>query len=263
MCPVKEPEFFARDDIYERGLNWYKGLFEGATPGQLCGESSTAYTRWPQYPHTARRMAEALPGIKLIYIMRHPVDRAYSHYIHRRTKELHKGWPTDVSFEEHVRSDPMCLDGSDYMTQIMQYLEYYPRDSMLFLFSNELRHDPRAVFDQVCCFLGLSEPHDLLADGIVVSGDSDRHCKHAARKRMVAPLKAIPGLHAFAERFPRSWQNAAYTIWRRTPYGRRIEHEYTPQPMRPETRLALLKRYRESNQQLEAFLGIDLSRWNS
>ncbi len=263
MCPINEPEFFARDEIYARGLDWYKTLFNGATDSQLCGEKSTSYTKWPQYPNVAERMGKALPDVKLIYIMRHPIDRAYSHYLHRRTKELHKGQPIDTSFEEHVRSDPMCFDASDYMTQIAQYLEYYPRESMLFLFSDEFRHDPRSVLDQVCCFLGLDEPYDLLADGIIVSGDSSLHCKHAARTRMVAPLKTIPGLNALAEQFPGSWRKVAYAMWRRTPYGRRIEHEYTPQPMRPETRLALLKRYRESNQQVEDLLGIDLSRWNS
>lgn len=263
MCPIKEPEFFARDEIYARGLDWYKNLFDGATDRQLCGEKSTSYTKWPQYPHVAERIAAALPDVKLIYIMRHPIDRAYSHYLHRRTKELYKGQPIDVSFEEHVLTDPMCLDGGDYMKQISQYLEYYARDSMLFLFSDDLRRYRQDVLDRVCCFLGIEEPFDMLADGIIVSGDSGRHRKHAVRKRIVAPLMAIPGLHALAEQFPRSWRNAAYSMWRRTSYGKRIEREFTPPPMRPDTRLALLKRYRESNRQLEDLLGIDLSHWNT
>ena len=262
MYLINEAPFFARDEIYARGLDWYKTLFDGATDRQLCGVKSTSYTKWPQYPHVAERIADALPDVKLIYIMRHPIDRAYSHYLHRRTKELYKGQPIDVSFEEHVLTDPMCIDGSDYMQQIAQYLAYYSRDSMLFLFSDDLRRYPQDVLDRVCCFLGIEEPYDMLADGIIVSGDSVRHRKHAARKRIVARLKAIPGLHTLVERFPRSWRNAAYSMWRRTPYGKRIERRLTPPPMRPDTRLALLERYRESNRQLEDLLGIDLSHWN-
>ncbi|MFN9173847.1 MAG: hypothetical protein ACK58N_04855, partial [Synechocystis sp.] len=41
MCPLKEPQFFSTDVIYERGLDWYRGLFGEAKPGQVCGEAST------------------------------------------------------------------------------------------------------------------------------------------------------------------------------------------------------------------------------
>ena len=132
------------------------------------------------------------------------------------------------------------------MKQISQYLDFYSRDSMLFLFSDDLRRNPQDVLDRVCCFLGIEDPYDMLADGIIVSGDSGRHRKHAVRKRMVAPLKAIPGLHALAEQFPRSWRNAAYSMWSRTSSGKRIECGFTPPPMKSETRLELLERDRKS-----------------
>ncbi|HTO70120.1 MAG TPA: sulfotransferase, partial [Myxococcota bacterium] len=50
MSRPKEPNFFSDDDQYARGVGWYAGLFAGAAPGQLCGESSTHYTKLPTYP---------------------------------------------------------------------------------------------------------------------------------------------------------------------------------------------------------------------
>ncbi len=49
----------------------------------LCGESSTHYTKLPDYPETVSRMKALLPSVKLIYVMRHPIERLISHYVHQ------------------------------------------------------------------------------------------------------------------------------------------------------------------------------------
>ena len=82
MSSPKEPCFFSDDEIYVKGVDWYSSLFSSAKPDQACGEASTRYSPYPQYTEAAPRMAELLPHVKLIYIMRHPVDRAYSHHVH-------------------------------------------------------------------------------------------------------------------------------------------------------------------------------------
>ena len=61
MTEEKEPNFFSNDEIYAKGLEWYASLFANAAPGDLCGESSTHYTKLPTYPHTVARMRAALP----------------------------------------------------------------------------------------------------------------------------------------------------------------------------------------------------------
>ena len=83
MSTPKEPNFFSDDEIYSRGLSWYKGLFSDAKPDDICGESSTHYTKLPDYPDTIARLKSAVPQPKLIYVMRHPIDRLVSHYIHQ------------------------------------------------------------------------------------------------------------------------------------------------------------------------------------
>ena len=52
MSEPKEPFFFSNDEVYARGIDWYAGLFAGAAAGDLCGESSTHYTKLPSYPRT-------------------------------------------------------------------------------------------------------------------------------------------------------------------------------------------------------------------
>jgi hypothetical protein len=52
MSQPKEPNFFSDDSAYARGEDWYLGLFAGTRPGDICGESSTHYTKLPTYPGT-------------------------------------------------------------------------------------------------------------------------------------------------------------------------------------------------------------------
>ena len=89
MSTPKEPDFFSLDMNYHKGIEWYESLFDGAKPEQICGEASTTYSRWHQHPKAAERISQYLPKVKLIYIMRHPVDRAYSFYAYRFKRSQH------------------------------------------------------------------------------------------------------------------------------------------------------------------------------
>ncbi|MGB3560491.1 MAG: sulfotransferase domain-containing protein, partial [Geitlerinemataceae cyanobacterium] len=82
MSELKEPNFFSNDEQYARGMDWYLSLFQGAPEHSLCGESSTHYTKLPTYPNTIDRIGKHLPQVKLIYVMRHPIDRLVSQYVH-------------------------------------------------------------------------------------------------------------------------------------------------------------------------------------
>ena len=106
-------------------------------------------------------LATTIPNAKLIYVMRHPVERAYSHYVHRYTKEIHPGQPITKGFEEFVATDPMCIDSSDYMQQIEQYLEWFPRESILFLLTETLESDPSELLQETFRFLGVDSCIDL------------------------------------------------------------------------------------------------------
>ncbi|MDO5706469.1 MAG: sulfotransferase domain-containing protein, partial [Paracoccus sp. (in: a-proteobacteria)] len=81
----KEPNFFSDDAEWARGIDWYRALFDGAAPGDLKGEASTHYTKLPNHPHTLERLRPHVPAPRLIYLIRNPLDRLVSHYIHEWT----------------------------------------------------------------------------------------------------------------------------------------------------------------------------------
>ncbi len=78
MSDPKEPNFFSDDERFARGVAEYAKLFESAGSEQLCGESSTHYTKLPTHPRTVERMAKLLPGARFVYVIRHPLDRIVS-----------------------------------------------------------------------------------------------------------------------------------------------------------------------------------------
>lgn len=260
MSAIKEPCFFDSDVAWERGLDWYRGLFREAAENQLCGEASTNYTRWPQVPDVPRRIAEIMPAVKLIYMLRHPVDRAYSHYVHRHTREVYPGQPFRKTFEEFVKEDPMCLDSSDYVMQIDQYLPFFSRDSLLILRLEDLKRDPGQLLGRVLRFLGVDEGVDVLGTGKIVANPGGIHGGQL-RQRVTEPLRSIPAIRKLANAVPQSWRDAAFSILRRTSYAEGVREAHTAPPMRDETRAALIERFREPNRILAERFGIDAAEW--
>ena len=149
MSTPKEPCFFSNDEIYSGGLEWYQSLFAGADDGDLCGESSTHYTKLPTYPHTVERMREHVPDAKLIYVVRHPIDRLVSHYIHDWT-ERELDCPIDRAIDEH--HDLVAY--SRYAMQLKPFLETYGPDRILLVFFERLISARQAELERVCEFIG-------------------------------------------------------------------------------------------------------------
>jgi hypothetical protein len=261
LPPAKEPEFFARDENFAQ---WYRSLFDGARPDQVCGEASTIYTRFPQFPQAAPRIAEAVPGARLIYLMRHPVSRAYSHFVQIVKTEQNLGRRTDVGecFEDHLQGDSVCVDSSDYMLQIEQYLRHYPREAFLFLLMDDLILRPHETLGQVCRFIGVDESVDLAGPGAIAANRAVDHEEQYVRTQTMGPLRKIPGFEGLRRIVPRSIKDGFYRAVRRSPYGRWKHGRYTVPPMRPETRQQLLDRFREPNRKLADFLDRNLSHWD-
>jgi hypothetical protein len=149
MSEPKEPNFFSDDDVYGRGLNYYRGLFAAAGDASLRGESSTHYTKLPTYPKTIVRMRELLRDIKLIYVMRHPLDRLVSHYIHEWSLRN-----IDTPLDQAVDAHPQLIDYGRYHMQLAPFIEVYGRANVLPVFAERLQANPQAELERVCRFLG-------------------------------------------------------------------------------------------------------------
>lgn len=149
MSQPKEPNFFSDDQSFARGFDWYASLFASTDDGVLCGESSTHYTKLPTYPDTVGRMSRVLARIKLIYVMRHPIDRLISHYIHEVTNgRITRG------IHEAVDRHPELVDYGRYHMQLSPYLSAFGAESVLPVFFNRLVARPQDELDRIGRFLG-------------------------------------------------------------------------------------------------------------
>ncbi|NEP76369.1 sulfotransferase, partial [Okeania sp. SIO2G5] len=88
MSQLKEPNFFSNDEEYRKGIDAYWSHFQEAQLTDFCGESSTHYTKLPTYPQTIERIQKDLPNAKFIYVMRHPIKRLVSQYIHEWSQRV-------------------------------------------------------------------------------------------------------------------------------------------------------------------------------
>lgn len=153
MSTPKEPFYFSDDEVFSRGREWYLNLFSNAEPNQLCGESSTHYTKLPDYPNTINRMKSELPRIKLIYVLRDPVERLISHYIHQWSQNVFR-----CDINEAIDRYDELVNYSRYAYQIQPYIDTYGRDNIMFVFNEALRSRPQAELERVAKFLGI-EPN--------------------------------------------------------------------------------------------------------
>lgn len=128
MCREKELNFFIsqRDwSNWERGIEWYEKKFVGKA--KIYGESSPNYTNYSRYDQVPRRMHSIIPDAKLVYILRDPIKRIISNYMHRYS---------DGTEDRSISKAFKKLEASGYTRrslyyfQLEQYLEYYPKSKL-------------------------------------------------------------------------------------------------------------------------------------
>lgn len=152
MTNPKEPCYYSDEATFAKGKEWYDALFKDALPGQLKGESSTDYTKLPHYSKTVQRIAEDCPDIKCIYIMRHPVERLVSHYIHEWTQGI-----ISSDINRAVKDFPELIEYGLYSMQLAPYLETFGQSNVLPMFTERLHENPIDELQTVFDFLNVTE----------------------------------------------------------------------------------------------------------
>jgi hypothetical protein len=153
MSTPKEPNFFSDDSQYARGISWYQSLFAESGSKELCGESSTHYTKLPDYPLCIERMAAYLPQPKLVYVMRHPIDRLISHYIHQWSQNAF-----NCDINEAVDSHEELIAYSCYARQLKPYIERFGFSSLLPVFFESVKANPQQELERIARFIGYNLP---------------------------------------------------------------------------------------------------------
>lgn len=159
MSTPKEPNFFSDDEIYRQGIEWYSGLFSDGDVNDICGESSTHYTKMPDYPNTIQRLKAAIPQPKLIYVMRHPVDRLISHYMHQWSEGVYS-----CGIDQAIDDYSELIDYSCYGMQVTPYLEEFGRKAVLPLFFDDLKNNKDKALNKVGEFIGCTKPFIWIDD---------------------------------------------------------------------------------------------------
>jgi hypothetical protein len=151
-------------------------------------------------------MARALPRVKLVYLMRHPIDRLLSQYIHERSVET-----VSTGIEEAVDLHPELVSYSRYATQLQPYFDVYGQENVLPVFFNRLTRYPQEELERICRFVGYpkrpSWDHGLKPQNV----GSERLRKSAVRDVLVRSTV----LGAIRKRLvPKPWTEPVKALWR-------------------------------------------------
>ena len=151
MSNEKELCFFSKRK-WNRGVEWYSSQFNAKA--KIRGETSPAYTNFPFERDVPKRMHSVVPTAKLLYVVRDPIDRLISHYIHRvaRGKEAR-------SFEEalsELRDNPYIVC-TQYFMQLQQFLQFYRETSILVFTQEDLRDHTRDTMKKIFQFLEVND----------------------------------------------------------------------------------------------------------
>lgn len=171
--PVKpEPKFFLDDRIYEKGLACYAHWFADAKPGQIAGEKSTNYL---ESAVCAQRIRSNLPNVKLIFILRDPVERAYSNYLWSRMNGLEtQEFVTALSLESqreqelpsHLRfARPYSYYSRGlYAALLAPWFELFPAEQIQCLRFEDIQFCAEELTGVLHRFLGVEERPDDASD---------------------------------------------------------------------------------------------------
>jgi hypothetical protein len=150
MSRIKEINFFNDDAKWAYGPEWYARHFE---PGEVRGESSPAYTFLPESMGTAERMHRLVPDARLIYLVRDPVERIRSNYIHMRALELE----SRPFGEAATDPDGIYVNHTRYATQLQPFIELFGRERLLIASQEKLFSERADTMRRIFGFLGVDE----------------------------------------------------------------------------------------------------------
>lgn len=169
---IKETKFFQDASKYDKGIAYYCSEFFGAWAGQIAvGEIDPEYMYFDYVP---KRIYEHLGNkIKLIFMLRNPVDRAYSHY----WMSVRRGYETEafekavemerdrISVNEFYKNHFSYIHRGMYATQIMRFLRWFPLENMFFVvFEDDFLVDRPKTMKRMLQFLGVREDVHLRLD---------------------------------------------------------------------------------------------------
>ncbi len=147
MSREKELNFFYGKN-WSKGIEWYKSNF--TCNAEIYGESSPNYTFFPFIEGVPERVYSIVPKARLLYIIRNPLDRIISHYIHAYSINRE---PRTIEDSLMQSDNNRYISVSKYYMQIEQYLKYFPRANIMIGTLEDLQSDVREAMREIFKFL--------------------------------------------------------------------------------------------------------------
>lgn len=225
----KETYFFS--DQHEKGAAFYASFFENECGERAVGDMTPDYLGCSECP---ARIYGLLPEVRMITILRNPVDRAFSDY--RALIRSRQRW----SFEESLKQDPSLLEEGLYAKHLEKYFEYFDRDRFLILFFEDVIRDNAATIKEVYSFIGV---------------DPSFVPKHLGKATNVAPVPA------FASLMKKPILRHVYSAVGCSPFGGALRKwilrskTNSPPVMAPDVREFLESYYKVANADLASLIG--------
>jgi hypothetical protein len=247
MSLEKELKFFLEEINWNRGVDWYKEQFDARFP--LRGEATPYYTHALKYNGVPSRIHSLLPEAKLIYLVRDPIQRILSAYVHAVVWD-HEERP----FEEAVlaSSENSYIDRSRYYFQLSQYLDFFPAKQVLVQCTEDLRDNRQSVLRNIFSFLGV-EPYEKCWKYNLLLNQSWVQRKLSSFGRRLSPLPAEEWIQRISRHL-----HSLYTKIILFPFSMRM-----PKPeLKEDVRRQLVGRLKDDIDKFRALAGLSFSHWS-
>jgi hypothetical protein len=213
-------------------------------------------------PIAKKRLFDHNPEVKIILILRNPVDRAFSSYLYARQM----GWEDCDDFQTALRKSPLdyqdllarrnCayLERGRYAEHIIDMYQFFPKENISLYFLQELKDAPVQLCSNIFNEIG--------AATFTVTTDKRFNVAKGSRFPRLMNYVSHPSKIVFFRKLARKLIPGHVRDSIRRSINRLNEVDLKQKPMTQETRKILLDYYKPFNQQLEELIEIDLSNWN-
>jgi hypothetical protein len=194
MSKPKELNFFARELNWDLGLDWYASRFDDRF--KVRGESSPHYTNLPRFGGCAERIREHCPDARLLYMVRDPIKRILSHWVHASGA----GYETGDLVSVLSQPETSYMNRSKYWMQLQPYLEHFEREQIEIIAQEELQSEREETMRKAFGFAGVDETF--------TSEQFDREWEKSSAKQgdkyqFMEKLIKLPGFRSFDRNFDR------------------------------------------------------------
>ncbi len=265
LTPYKETKFFLDEEKFSRGLEFYLNqYYKNCGDEKIIGEFDPDYMYFEEVP---ARIKQVLGDkVKLLFILRDPVSRAYSHYWLTKRRGLE-----ELSFEEAIKVEKQRLskgyferlhfsytDRGFYSRQIERFLKLFPRKNMHFMLFEKLIDSPFPEIKRLLLFLEV----DPSWAGTIAENFTPKNVKGLSRFTALSRFifKDNPIKKIFRKILPYRLRKkfTEKLFWL-------IEEKnmkpFSPPPLQENLKRNLKLLYAEEVEKLEDILDIDLSIW--